>query len=146
MMYRILALALFINAVIMYLVMYVMIDKPDSCYLNINNVSMTIMMVAPMLIVMLLLMRSMYPNPRLNNGLIATAALLFVGSFFLIRQQWPVGDVQFLRSMIPHHSCAILMCGQAQITDPEIKILCGQIIESQQSEIDQMRSILDRLR
>lgn len=145
-MYRKLALALFINAVIMYLVMYVMIDRLESFYLNINNVYMTIMMVAPMLIVMLLLMRSMYPNQRLNIGLIATAALLFVASFFLIRQQWPVDDVQFLRFMIPHHSGAILMCDQAQITDPEIKTLCGQIIESQQSEIDQMRSILDRLR
>ena len=145
-MYRKLALALFINAVIMYLVMYVMIDRLESFYLNLNNVYMTIMMVAPMLIVMLLLMRSMYPNQRLNIGLIATAALLLVASFFLIRQQWPVDDVQFLRSMIPHHSGAILMCDQAQITDPEIKTLCGQIIESQQSEIDQMRSILDRLR
>ena len=130
-MYRKLALALLINAVIMYLVMYVMIDKLESFYLNINNVYMMVMMVAPMLIVMLLVMRSMYPNPRLNTGLIVTAALLFVGSFFLIRQQWPVGDVQFLRSMIPHHSGAILMCGQDQITDPDIKTLCGQIIESQ---------------
>jgi uncharacterized protein (DUF305 family) len=80
-----------------------MIDRLESFYFNINNVYMTVMMVAPMLITMLLGMRHMYPNPRLNGGLIAAAALLFVGCFLLVRVQWPVGDVQFLRSMIPHH-------------------------------------------
>ncbi len=102
-MYRILAVELLFNAVIMFLVMSVMIDRLESFDFNINNVYMTVMMVAPMLITMLLGMRHMYPNPRLNGGLIAAAALLFVGCFLLVRVQWPVGDVQFPRSMIPHH-------------------------------------------
>ena len=103
MMYRNLALSLALNAVVMFVVMYVMIDDLGHFYVNLNNVYMTVMMVAPMLITMLLGMRHMYPNPRLNGGLIAAAALLFVGCFLLVRVQWPVGDVQFLRSMIPHH-------------------------------------------
>lgn len=39
-----------------------------------------------------------------------------------------------------------MMCSQAQITDPEIQALCARIIDSQRSEIDQMRAILKRLR
>ncbi len=31
-----------------------------------------------------------------------------------------IGDKEFLRSMIPHHSGAILMCEQATLTDPEM--------------------------
>ena len=146
MMYRNLALSLALNAVVMFVVMYVMIDDLGHFYVNLNNVYMTALMVAPMLIVMLLIMRAMYPNRRLNMGLIAGAVVLFAGFFVLVREQYPVGDVQFLRSMIPHHSGAILMCSQAQITDPEIQTLCAQIIDSQQSEIDQMQAILERLR
>jgi len=55
-----------------------------------------------------------------------------------------IGDTQFLRSMIPHHSGAILMCERGKISDPEINTLCGQIIQSQKQEIDQMKQILTR--
>ena len=58
--------------------------------------------------------------------------------------QGAVGNEQFLRSMIPHHSGAILMCEQASLTDPEIIALCAQIIPSQSQEIQQMQEILER--
>jgi uncharacterized protein (DUF305 family) len=64
--------------------------------------------------------------------------------FFLIRIQSAVADVGFLKSMIPHHSGAILMCDRAPIQDQEIKSLCKTIIEGQQKEIDQMKTILAR--
>lgn len=53
-----------------------------------------------------------------------------------------IGDRQFLRSMIPHHASAILMCEQAGISDARIKQLCAApqgIIASQQAEIQQMK-------
>jgi uncharacterized protein (DUF305 family) len=65
--------------------------------------------------------------------------------FFLIRQQGAVTDKQFLRSMIPHHAGAILMCEQASIQDAEIQELCKTIISSQQQEIDQMKAKLEEL-
>ena len=64
--------------------------------------------------------------------------------FVFIRQQMAVGDSQFLRSMIPHHSRAILMCTEASLQDPAIKQLCQAIISSQQREIDQMNAMLRR--
>jgi uncharacterized protein (DUF305 family) len=63
----------------------------------------------------------------------------------LIRQQTAISDKQFLRSMIPHHAGAILMCERASIQDSEIKELCKSIIASQQAEIDQMRAKLNEL-
>jgi uncharacterized protein (DUF305 family) len=47
--------------------------------------------------------------------------------------------------MIPHHAGAILMCEQAPISDPEIHELCGQIVSSQQAEIDLMKAKLAEL-
>lgn len=70
-----------------------------------------------------------------------TSGLLF---FLGIRQQTAISDKEFLRSMIPHHSGAILMCREANITDPDIKSLCQTIMEGQQQEIDQMRAILNK--
>lgn len=62
--------------------------------------------------------------------------------FVLIRQQTGVTDRQFLRSMIPHHAGAILMCGEAPIRDADIQRLCTTIISGQQAEIDQMKAKL----
>jgi uncharacterized protein (DUF305 family) len=63
----------------------------------------------------------------------------------LLRQQAAVSDTQFLRSMIPHHAGAILMCEQAPLQDAEIKALCKNIVSGQQSEIDQMKAKLETL-
>jgi uncharacterized protein (DUF305 family) len=68
-----------------------------------------------------------------------------IGFFTLIRQQTAISDQQFIRSMIPHHAGAILMCEQASIQDGEVQQLCKTIVSGQQAEIDQMKSILKRL-
>jgi uncharacterized protein (DUF305 family) len=62
----------------------------------------------------------------------------------LIREQTGIADRQFLRSMIPHHAGAILMCERASIQDPEIRRLCSTIISGQQAEIDQMTAKLSQ--
>lgn len=143
--YKGLAVEMVVDFAIMYLVMYTMIASLDHLRFNINNVYMTLMMVAPMSIVMLVGMRRMFRSRRLNIAIASGAALLFMTSFFAMRTQAGVGDKEFLRSMIPHHSGAILMCEQASIRDPEIARLCDQIVKSQRAEIAQMEAMLKRL-
>jgi uncharacterized protein (DUF305 family) len=133
-----------VDFVVMYFVMYTMIATAQHLRLNLNNVYMTLMMVAPMAIVMLVAMRSMFPNQRANRIGMVVAAAVFAASFLGMRTQAGVGDREFLRSMIPHHSGAILMCREAAITDPEIVALCKEIIRSQTAEIAQMEGILER--
>lgn len=142
--YRSLALQTVIGAVIMYLVMFVMIDRFSSFYNNLNMFYMTLMMASPMVVMMIVAMPDMFPSKRLNSLLLVGAAVAFFGSLGLIRTQTTIGDTAFLRSMIPHHSGAILMCEQALISDAEIQQLCGEIIRSQRAEIEQMKSILAR--
>ena len=128
----------------MYALMYAMVASADDVYHNVNQVYMAGLMAAPMLLIELALMWGMYPNKRVNLALASLAAVVALSCFLAIRRQAVVADRQFLRSMIPHHSAAVLMCEQASISDPEIKTLCGNIVSSQTSEIRQMRAILQR--
>ncbi|MEQ7154172.1 DUF305 domain-containing protein [Brevundimonas aurifodinae] len=143
--YRSLAIELTLDFIIMYLVMYTMIATLDHFYLNLNNVYMTLMMVSPMALLMLIFMRSMYPSRRTNLLIGGAAVLVFALSFYGMRTQAAVGDTEFLKSMIPHHSGAILMCREASLSDPEIVSLCDEIVAAQEREIAQMKAILARL-
>jgi uncharacterized protein (DUF305 family) len=131
-----------LSFIAMYFLMYAMVNALDNVYMNFNQVYMAGLMAAPMVLIELALMGSMYHNKRLN-ALIAGAAVVAAVVFFLfIRRQAAIGDPQFLRSMIPHHAGAILMCQQASIRDADIKRLCQDIVSSQQAEIDQMKVML----
>lgn len=143
--YKKLAITIAINSVVMFFLTYVMIDSMEHFLLNINKVYMTLMMVAPMVVLMLIVMGSMYKNKQLNLALIVIFVALFAGVFWLARTQTPVGNEQFLRSMIPHHSSAILMCEESAINDPEILSMCEEIVATQEEEIAQMEDILARL-
>ena len=106
---------------------------------------MAVLMTAPMVIFEITLMRSMFKKNKLNILIIAVSIVVLVASFAFIREQTAVNDEQFIMSMIPHHSSAILMCEQATIQDPELKELCEAILANQQAEIEQMKEILARM-
>jgi len=143
--YALLGLNLIVSAIIMYFVMFTMIWSFADLFNNLNTFYMALMMVSPMAILMVLIMSMMYPDRKMNLIIYAGFAVIFVLALIGMRVQSGVGDRQFLRSMIPHHSGAVLMCSKAQIHDPEIKQLCGNIIRSQTQEIGQMKAILRRL-
>src|SRR6266542_4361103 len=128
--YALLGLNLIVSAIIMYFVMFTMIWSFADLFNNLNTFYMALMMVSPMAILMVLMMSMMYPDRKMNLIIYAGFAVIFVLALIGMRVQSGVGDRQFLRSMIPHHSGAVLMCSKAQIHDPEIKQLCGNIIRS----------------
>ena len=140
-----LAAMIVLSFISMYVLMYAMVNTFDDVYNSVNQVYMAGLMTAPMLVIELAMMASMYPNRRLNIALIAAGILALIVLWVFVRQQTAVQDKQFLRSMIPHHAGAILMCRQAPVRDAEIRDLCKSIVSGQQREIDQMRSILGRL-
>lgn len=140
--YRTLALMALLSFAAMYVLMYAMVDRIENALPNLNQAYMAALMAAPMVVIELILMRHMYANGRANLISYALCAVIGVGAFFAIRSQTAIGDGEFLRSMVPHHAGAILMCEQAQATDPEILELCQGIIASQQQEIAQMKEML----
>jgi hypothetical protein len=130
----------------MYALMYAMVDTFDNLLPNRNQLFMAALMTAPMLLLEPLLMGPMYPNKGLNAALLLGAAALGVGSFMLIRQQTAITDAQVLRSMIPHHAGAILMCDEAALQDAEVRQLCERIVAGQEAEIDWMKDKLASLK
>jgi uncharacterized protein (DUF305 family) len=126
----------------MYILMYAMVDSIANVYLNLNQFYMAGLMAAPMVLIELALMGAMYGDKKRNVAIATVSLVALAGFWTLIRQQTAITDTQFLRSMIPHHAGAILMCEKASIRNPEIKQLCEAIVSSQRSEIDQMKAKL----
>jgi hypothetical protein len=128
----------------MYWLMYAMVDRLANVYSNLNQFYMAGIMTAPMVLIELVLMRAMYENRIANAAIVFVSLLAFALFWFGIRDQFAIADRQFLRSMIPHHAGAVLMCEEAPIGSPEIRELCRKIIADQQAEIAQMKEMLAR--
>ena len=77
-----------------------------------------------------------------DNGYNRAQPAIGVGTLGSSRGVLTIGDSAFLRSMIPHHSGAILMCEENRLKDPELVKLCQDIITSQTQEIAQMKQLL----
>lgn len=129
----------------MFILMYAMVDTFSNVFVNVNQFYMAGLMTAPMIIIEMVVMGAMYMDKKLNTIIIAVSSVLLIAFFIFIRQQSAVSDKQFLKSMIPHHASAILMCEKSNLQDPEIKDLCQSIISGQQAEIDQMKAKLQEL-
>lgn len=140
--YQKLFLALGISLPVMFVLSIAFVNTWSHFYLNLSNFYMALLMVAPMGFIMLVVMKSMFTNKRLNAGLVVGFVLLFIGAFWMGHDETFVGNEQFLRAMIPHHSRAILVCENAAITDPDIQSLCNDIVEAQKREIGIMQEML----
>lgn len=106
---------------------------------------MTFIMAGSMALVMLLFMRHMYKDKRANLAIaIGSVALAGLG-LWLVRSQATVGDIAWMKAMIPHHSIAILTSERAQIADPRVRELADEIIESQRQEILEMEVLINDL-
>ena len=140
--YPYLAIMAALSYIAMYILMYAMVHTFGDGSNSLNQAYMAGLMTAPMVVIELVVMRRMYHNSRLNIVIIAASVVAGVLFFVFIREQTAITDRQFLRSMIPHHSGAILMCRNAELRDAEIRKLCESIIASQQQEIDQMNALL----
>lgn len=130
----------------MYLVMYSMADRLQNVYFNLRNVHMTGLIAGSMLPVMLLTMRGMLRNKKVNIVLWAASAVALALCWFLLRGEAGVGDRQFLRAMIPHHAAAIQMCKASSITGSRVERLCAQIVSAQEREIAEMKALLSSSR
>ena len=90
-----------LGLVVMYVVMFSMIDGPGDFRNDLNMFYMALTMWAPMGIFMLATMPGMFPNRTMNIVLYIAFALITVLSFVGTRSQAFIDDRQFVDSMIP---------------------------------------------
>ena len=130
---------------VMFGLMYVNTYQLNHVFFSETRASMALLMGATMSFIMLAFMRGMYKNTRVNIGIFAGSILVFALSLWLVRSQTTVGDVAWMKAMIPHHSIAILTSDRAQIDDPQVRALADQIIASQREKMSEMKSLIDEL-
>lgn len=130
----------------MYITMYLNTYEIDHVYFSLTRFYMSCLGIAAMAVIMFIAMRNMYQNKKKNMAILAGSLVLFIGAFVLVRAQKPIiGDVLWMKAMIPHHSIAILTSERADIKDPEVKKLAEEIIKAQEREISEMKAMITRL-
>ncbi|MEP7248105.1 MAG: DUF305 domain-containing protein [Gammaproteobacteria bacterium] len=133
------------STVVMFGLMYVNSYQLDHVYFSETRAYMALVMGATMAVVMLAFMLGMYKDPRVNVAIVVGSAAVFALSLWLVRSQDTIGDVAWMKAMIPHHSIAILTSERAHITDPRVRKLADGIIESQRREIGEMKALVAEL-
>ncbi|MBF8457389.1 DUF305 domain-containing protein [Kaistella sp. G5-32] len=144
--YTTFVLMLAASFVAMYITMYLNTYELDHVYFSLTRFYMVCLGISAMALIMFFFMRKMYQNKQKNLGIIVGSIGLFFAALGLVRAQSPiVGDVLWMRAMIPHHSIAILTSERANIKDPEVKKLAESIISAQKKEIEEMKTMIKRL-
>lgn len=131
--------------VVMLGLMYLNTYQLDHVFFSETRTYMALVMGAAMAAIMLGFMLKMHQNRRVNIGIFAGSAIVFFVALWLVRSQVTVDDVSYMKAMIPHHSIAILTSERARITDPRVRRLADQIIESQRKEILEMKALIEDL-
>lgn len=130
------------SGAVMYVVMYLNTYEFDHVAWSWTRFFMTMMSTATMAVIMLAFMLGMYKNRIVNAAIVGVAVVVFSLGLWLVRSQTTIGDVAWMKAMIPHHSIAILTSERANIEDPRARELADEIIQTQKEEIAEMKSII----
>ena len=134
------------STIIMFFLMYQLVYSSEHLTFSINRLLAAFIMGAVMTIVMLGFMWKMYEGPSIKIAVLAVAIFAAVGLLAINRSQALVGDVAFMKAMIPHHSIAINNARKAHIRDPRVRALADQIVTSQIREIAEMKALIRDIR
>ena len=144
--YKTFFLMLGLSFIAMYITMYLNTYSIDHVWFSLTRFYMTCLGISTMAVIMWFFMRKMYNDKKKNIAILAGSFILFVSALGLVRTQAPIiGDILWMKAMIPHHSIAILTSERADIKDPEVKKLADDIIKAQKKEIEEMKAMIKRL-
>jgi hypothetical protein len=130
------------STVVMYGLMYLNTYALDHIFFSQTRMWMALYMGGVMAVIMLAFMLGMYSNRKANMAIFAGAVIAFAAGVYLVRSQDTVGDIAWMKAMIPHHSIAILTSERADLSDPRVQTLAEGIIEVQRNEIAEMKNYI----
>jgi uncharacterized protein (DUF305 family) len=133
------------STAVMFGLMYLNTYSLDHVQFSETRFWMALIMGAAMAVVMLTFMLGMYTDARKNALIYIGSLVVFFVALWLVRSQQTVGDVAYMRAMIPHHSIAILTSERAQIRDSRTRALADEIIEAQRREIAEMKDLIQQI-
>ncbi|MCQ4283950.1 DUF305 domain-containing protein [Pseudomonas stutzeri] len=133
------------STVVMFGLMYLNTYAFEHILWSETRAWMALLMGAVMAVIMLSFMLNMYKKKRVNIAIYIGSLIVFALTLWIIRSQATVGDAEYMKAMIPHHSIAIMTSERAQITDPRVRKLADEIIAAQRREIAEMKYLINEL-
>ncbi len=133
------------STVVMFGLMYLNTYAFEHILWSETRAWMALLMGAVMAVIMLSFMLNMYKKKRVNIAIYIGSLVVFALALWIIRSQATVGDAEYMKAMIPHHSIAIMTSERAQITDPRVRKLADEIIAAQRREIAEMKYLINEL-
>lgn len=130
------------SMMLMYAVTYLNTYELGHVRWSEERLLMVLLMGATMSVVMLGFMLGMYRNWKINAAIVTAAVIVFAVGLLLVRTQTTIDDTDYMSSMIPHHSIAILTSENSEISDLRVCRLAVGIIEAQRREISEMDWLL----
>ena len=131
-----------VSTVVMFPLMYQLVYEVDHATFSLTRLVSSVVMGCVMAAIMLLFMWKMYSGQVAKMAVLLGAIALGVATLAINRQQTLIGDVDFMKSMIPHHSIAINNARKATIRDPRVRKLADGIIAAQVKEIAAMKMLV----
>ena len=133
------------STVVMFGLMYLNTYAFEHIFWSETRAWMALLMGAVMAVIMLSFMLNMYQKKGVNIAIYIGSIVVFALTLWVIRSQSTVGDTDYMKAMIPHHSIAIMTSERAQITDPRVRKLAAEIIAAQRREISEMKYLINEL-
>lgn len=133
------------STVVMFGLMYLNTYQLDHVFFSETRFYMALVMGATMAVIMLAFMLGMYAKRLSNIAIFIGSIVVFIVALWLVRSQATVGEVSYMKAMIPHHSIAILTSERAHISEPRVRKLADGIIAAQRREIAEMKALVQEL-
>ncbi|MGK9264922.1 DUF305 domain-containing protein [Sinorhizobium meliloti] len=131
------------STVIMFFLMYQLVYSWDHALFSLTRFISSLVMGCVMTAVMLGFMWRMY-RPEVAKIAVLAVAIIGCGVLLMVnRSQALIGDIDFMKAMIPHHSIAINNARQADIRDPRVRYLADRITRDQVKEIAEMKMLIE---
>ncbi|GIK96315.1 MAG: hypothetical protein BroJett029_05240 [Alphaproteobacteria bacterium] len=92
------------STIVMFSLTYLNTYSIGHVWFSQKRMWMALLMGATMALVMLIFMIGMYKRAMVNVAIATGSIAIFAVSLWLVRNQATVGDVAYMKAMIPHHS------------------------------------------
>lgn len=130
------------STTIMFFLMYQLVYSAEHALFSLTRLVSALVMGCVMTAVMLGFMWKMYRPTVAKVAVLAGAVVIGIALLAVNRSQMLVGDIDFMKAMIPHHSIAINNARQADIRDPRVRYLADRITRDQVKEIEEMKRLI----
>ena len=131
------------SSIILFFLMYQLVYRWEHVLFSLSRLVSSLVMGCVMTAVMQAFMWRMYQPGISKLAVLAAATIAGLALLAVNRSQALIGDTDFMKAMIPHHSIAINNARKADIRDARVRYLADRITRDQVKEIAEMKMLIE---